>query len=82
MTEREAEHLAVARRFGPGRVFSRDEFQNLYRQVYPGRPLGSMIPSDFCENLHAKGTENNRRFLRWLRRGKYELIAEKKRGQS
>jgi hypothetical protein len=32
-----------------------------------------MLPSDYCVNLSAKGTEGYPKFLRWLGRGRYEL---------
>jgi hypothetical protein len=74
MTKREQEHYEIARRFGVGRVFSRPEFIDRYHQEFPDRPLGSMIPSDYCVNLHAKGAEGYPRFMRQIERGRYELI--------
>lgn len=74
MTKREQEHYEVARRFGVGRPFSRPEFIKLYRREYPERKPGAMIPSDYCINLSAIGTEGYPKFLRWLGRGQYELV--------
>ncbi len=74
--ERHKEHYEIASRFG-GREFTLDEFMRLYEQVYPNRPRGSMLPSDYCVNpsggRHAIGTEDYPKFLRWLGRGKYQM---------
>ena len=74
MTEREKEHYAIAESFGVGRSFSRREYRDRYHAQYPDRPLGSMIPSDYCVNLCAKGTQAYPRFLRQLTRGMYEFL--------
>jgi endonuclease-3 len=76
MTKREQEHHEIARTFGVGRTFTRSEFMNLYRREYPDREPGAMLPSDYCVNLSAKGTEDYPKFLRWLGRGRYELLGE------
>jgi hypothetical protein len=74
VTKREQEHYEIAHRFGVGRAFARSEFMNLYRRAYPDRKLGAMLPSDYCVNLSAKGTEHYPKFLRWLGRGRYQLL--------
>src|SRR5713101_5874879 len=74
MTKREQEHYEIARTFDVCRAFTRSEFMNLYRQEYPDRKPGAMLPSDYCVNLSAKGTEDYPKFLRWLGPGRYELL--------
>jgi hypothetical protein len=73
VTPRVEEHFEIANSFG-GREFSRSEFRLRYRQTYPARPPGSMIPSDYCIDLHPSGTESLPKFLRQPRRGWYQLI--------
>jgi hypothetical protein len=80
MTDRETEHYDIACRLG-NRAFTRSEFKNLYRQVYPERKLGSMLPADYCvigpgHPRHAKGTEDYPKVLRWIGRGCYQLIED------
>ena len=81
MNDREKEHYKIAGEF-KGREFTRSEFKNHYRQEYPNRKPGSMLPADYCINpvggRHAKGTENYPKFLRWLGRGRYQMIKNAK----
>jgi hypothetical protein len=81
MTKRKDEHYQIAYKFD-GRPFTRSEFMKLYREEYPDRKLGAMIPSDYCFNpmggRPAKGTENYPKFLGWLGRGRYKLIGRSK----
>jgi len=72
MAPRHKEHREIANGFG-GREFSLLEFKQCYHRAYPTRPLGSMIPSDYCVNLNPEGAEDFPKFLRWLARGRYEL---------
>jgi hypothetical protein len=72
MNERQQEHYEISLVFGS--EFSRAKFRNIYRQKYTRRESGSMIPSDYCIDLHPKGTEKYPKFLRWLGRGRYELV--------
>jgi len=72
VTEREKEHRDIADSFG-GRPFTRSEFKQRYRDRYPGRKPGAMIPSDYCVNLNPKGAEGFTKFLRWLKRGWYTV---------
>jgi hypothetical protein len=74
MTPRGKEHYEIARSFN-GREFSRSEFRLRYRQTYPARPPGSIIPSDYCVDLHPRGAESLPKFLRRSRRARYQLIA-------
>lgn len=67
------EHYEVARRFRSGREFSRSEFVNLYHQLYPNRAFGSIMPADFCVNIHNKGNVKHPRFLYWCDRGMYRF---------
>lgn len=82
MTEREREHYEIATRFGI-REFTLSEFKNLYRQEYPKRPLGSMLPADYCvigpgRPRHSIGTEEYPKFLRKLGRARYQFIPDTK----
>src|SRR5262249_34001664 len=67
MTPREREHHDVAKSFGT-RQFSRSEFIDRYSHRYPDRKLRSIIPSDYCVDLIAKGTETFQKFMRWVKR--------------
>jgi hypothetical protein len=80
MNRRHQEHYEIAKRFGLGRVFTRLEFNQLYRQEYPER-ISAPIPSDYCINLHQKAAQGfgYPKFLRWLGRGRYEFIGEQPR---
>ena len=71
--QRHKEHYEIADSFG-GRAFSRSEFKQRYQAAYPTRPPGSMIPSDFCVDLHPKGAETFPKFLRQPRRGWYQML--------
>ena len=71
--QRHKEHYEIADSFG-GRAFSRSEFKQRYQAAYPTRAPGSMIPSDFCVDLHAKGAETFPKFLRQPRRGWYQML--------
>ena len=77
MSKREKEHYEIAKMFGVGRPFTRFEFYSLYWQEYPKR-RSTPIPSDFCINLSPKGAESFPKFLRWLRRGLYEFIGDRR----
>jgi hypothetical protein len=46
MNRRHQEHYEIAKRFGLGRVFTRLEFNQLYRQEYPER-ISAPISSDY-----------------------------------
>ena len=69
---RHKEHYEIANSFG-GREFSTAEFKQRYRAAYPTRPLGSMLPSDFCVDLCPKDAESFAKFLRQPRRGWYQM---------
>ena len=73
MRKRDQEHYDVAKRFGLGRPFTRSEFNRLYYDEYPNR-VSAPIPSDYCVNLSPKVAEACPKFLRWLKRGRYEFI--------
>jgi hypothetical protein len=77
MSKREKEHYEIAKMFGVGRPFTRFEFYSLYWQEYPKR-RSTPIPSDFCINLSPKGAESFPKFLRWLGRGLYEFIGDRR----
>ena len=79
MTNRNQEHYEIANKFGVSRPFTMFAFKSLYRQEYPGR-ISAPIPSDYCVNLGPKGSQRFPKFLRWLGRGRYELIAGAKPG--
>ena len=73
MNDRELEHYLVAKSFTSGKI-TRTEFIKQYQKEYPSRPIGSIIPSDYCENLNPIGAEAYPRFLTWIARGCYQFI--------
>lgn len=75
MNKRETEHYSIAQSFH-GAKFTRTEFIKRYtcKKNYPDRPHGSIIPSDYCENLNPKNTEFYPKFLHWMGRGCYQFI--------
>lgn len=55
------EHYDVAKRLvGP---FGRSQFMSMYRQLFPGRPPGSIQPADYCFDWGNKGNLDYPRFL-------------------
>ena len=63
LNRRDREHYEVAKSldgpFAPARFVSR------YRDMYPSRKSGSIIPSDYCFNRDNKGNVGFPRFLLW-----------------
>lgn len=66
------EHYEVARHIEG--FFDRAEFMARYRQLYPHRSIGSIIPSDYCFNQENKGNARDPRFLWWDGRNSYVFV--------
>jgi hypothetical protein len=71
--KRHQEHYEIAKILGVGHVFTRMEFNQLYHQKYPSRK-SPPNPSDYCVNRHPRTAKDFPKFLRWLRRSRYEFI--------
>lgn len=66
--ERDVEHYSVAKSLAGSR-FTRSQFITRYLTLFPNRPTGSIIPSDYCVN-HVNQRKRGRHRRRFLRKRK------------
>jgi hypothetical protein len=57
------EHYEVAKLLGG--PFEASQFKSQYRQLFPDRTPGSILPSDYCFNRENRGNSLHPRFLLW-----------------
>jgi hypothetical protein len=72
LNTRDREHYEVARQFSDW--FSPSWFQRRYKEMYPDRKPGSIIPSDYAFNRENKGNGAYPRFLLWDRSVGYKFV--------
>jgi hypothetical protein len=71
MTDRADERRQVAARMS--RQFTMAEFKRLYRQMFPDRPVNSIMPYEYAPRPIP--TERpGPKFLKYLGRGRYERL--------
>jgi hypothetical protein len=63
------EHRDVAKRMPE--QFTAAQFRRLYVQLYPDRPINSIMPYEFSDNRHIRTATKGPKFLTWLNRGRY-----------
>jgi hypothetical protein len=66
---RVTEHREVASRMPE--EFTLAQFRRLYAELYPQRPLNSIMPYEFFKGRHIKTETDGPKFLVWLGRGRY-----------
>lgn len=72
LSERAREHFEVARQFEAD--FTSREFKDAYVKAFPGRAVGSIIPTDFAFNSDQYDKERRPSFLEVLEEGRLRYV--------
>lgn len=72
LTEVQREHYEIAQWFDD--AFEVNEFQARYREQYPNRPKGSILPSDFAYNNDQVAKNEFPSFLERVNRATYRFV--------
>ena len=71
--------LAMHERFSPGREMSRKEIIDAVCARFPGTNRGSVIPSDYCDNIYNKAPDSGRvHIFHYEARDRYTLLPRPK----